>query len=93
MACCDFHDRLGSKMHAVGFVSGDCGSMKLETVEQMIPGVVASAPFIVQDAKAASPGAVPVYDPSGNGQHIMGYGKPEYCCFDCPTLKTRLAAR
>lgn len=95
MGCCEHHDRLGSKLHAAEYTAGDCGSLRLKTVEQMVPGTATSAPMIVQDAARAGPGAVPYYMPEHvnkpeAGRVLIGFGRPEYCCFNCPTLLAKL---
>ena len=91
MPCCEYHDRLGSKLHAAEFTAGDCGSIKLKTVSQLLPGVGASAPAVVQDLEQAGIGAVAVYAPeNGNNDILIGFGRPEFCCFECPTLLAKL---
>jgi len=90
MPCCEYHDRLGSKLHSVECIDGSCGSIKLETLVTLIPGLQADAPIPITNPAMASEGAVPALDPSSPHRHVLGYGKPYYCCFECPTLLAKL---
>ena len=91
MACCEYHNRLGSKQHSVEYTSGDCGSLKLETLTALVPGIAASAPILNQNRDTVSPDAVAYYDEANkNKDAAIGYGKPDYCCFRCPTLLASL---
>lgn len=93
MACCDKHDRLDLTLHAVEFTTRICGSPRLETLSEILPGIAAQSPTRLQNAQAASTGAWAVLDPSDpRGLAVMGYGKPYYCCFDCPTLRGTMTA-
>jgi hypothetical protein len=89
MACCVCHDRLDLRLHAVEFTHHLCGSPKLDCLEELLPGVASTGPLRANTPREASP---PVLDPSDpRGLTIMGYGKPYYCCFACPTLRGTLA--
>ncbi len=91
MPCCKYHDHLGDKLHAGECLDGSCGSIKLETLIALLPGVQAAAPIAITNPAMASAGAIPALDPGDpHHQHVLGYGKPYYCCFECPTLLAKL---
>ena len=90
MPCCKLHDDLGKKQISVEYTNGSCGSIRLELVHVPMAGVSLQAPYRIMQADQASPDAVPYLDPGDPHHTLLGYGKPDYCCFQCPTLLATL---